>query len=92
MPAPVIWCSETLNEAWHLTQETGEEYYVAEIHRLKGELMLADGGDPGVAEASLLQALETARPLRLIWDQLVNTLIRWIPQILMKPCVKLLSI
>jgi class 3 adenylate cyclase/predicted ATPase len=50
-----------LNEAMHIAQETGEVFFDAEIHRLKGELMLAGDEGEAPAETSLMEALRTAR-------------------------------
>jgi predicted ATPase len=44
-----------LDEALALVEKTGERYYEAEIHRLKGELLLVQG-DKTEAEASFHQA------------------------------------
>jgi predicted ATPase len=52
----------SLAEAAALIEETGERYVEAEIHRMRGNLLLAgaeDGGAP--AEACYLKALEVAR-------------------------------
>jgi adenylate cyclase len=49
-----------LKEAQAAANRSGERYYEAEIHRLKGELLLAQG-DEGEAEASLKRAVEVAR-------------------------------
>jgi predicted ATPase len=50
----------TLSEALALVEETDERHWEAELHRLRGELLLMN--DEGVeAEASLHQALEVAR-------------------------------
>jgi predicted ATPase len=50
-----------LVEAAALVEETGERYVEAEIHRLRGNLMLTAGEDCAVAEAYYLKALEVAR-------------------------------
>ncbi|MFC2036435.1 tetratricopeptide repeat protein [Chloroflexota bacterium] len=50
----------TLDEALALVEETGERYYEAEIHRLKGELLLTHG-DEAEAETSLRKSIEVAR-------------------------------
>jgi predicted ATPase len=50
----------TLAEALALVEETDERYFEAELYRLKGELLLAQGDDAG-AEASLQKAVEVAR-------------------------------
>jgi adenylate cyclase len=51
---------DALAEAFSLVAQTGERYYLAELHRLKGELLLAQG-DEAQAEASFYQAIEVAR-------------------------------
>jgi DNA-binding SARP family transcriptional activator/predicted ATPase len=51
-----------LAEAFSLVAQTGERYCLAELHRLKGELLLTRGrGDQADAEASFHQAIEVAR-------------------------------
>lgn len=50
----------TLDETLSFVEETGERYYEAELHRLKGELLLAQGEEVE-AEASLHKAIEVAR-------------------------------
>jgi predicted ATPase len=52
-----------LEEALECVEETGERYHEAEIHRLKGELLLVQGkaGAAGPAEACFLTSLELAR-------------------------------
>jgi predicted ATPase len=50
----------TLAEALTFVEETGEGYYEAEIHRLRGELLLRRG-DAAEAEASFHSAIEVAR-------------------------------
>jgi predicted ATPase len=47
-----------LAEAFSLVAQTGERYYLAELHRLKGELLLMQGYE---AEASFHKAIEVAR-------------------------------
>jgi predicted ATPase len=49
-----------LREAAALAEETGERYVEAEIHRLEGNLRLAENGS-AEAEAYYLKALEVAR-------------------------------
>ena len=41
--------------------ETGERWFEAELHRLRGELISRLGGDPSAAEAALQTALRLAR-------------------------------
>jgi predicted ATPase len=50
----------TLAYAFTLVEETDERYCEAELHRLKGELLLAQGGEAD-AEASFHKAIEVAR-------------------------------
>jgi predicted ATPase len=47
-------------EALAAAQGSGERYYEAELHRLKGELLLRQG-EQATAEASFLTAIEVAR-------------------------------
>jgi DNA-binding SARP family transcriptional activator/predicted ATPase len=49
-----------LEQAFTLIDKTGERHWEPELHRLKGELLLAQGNDAG-AETSLRKALEIAR-------------------------------
>ncbi|MEJ2598763.1 MAG: BTAD domain-containing putative transcriptional regulator [Anaerolineales bacterium] len=49
-----------LEQAFTLIDKTGERHWEPELHRLKGELLLAQGNDLG-AETSLRKALEIAR-------------------------------
>ena len=49
---------DALAEAFSLVTQTGERYYLAELHRLKGELLLMQGYE---AEASFHKAIEVAR-------------------------------
>ena len=51
-----------LDEAKNFAQETGEGFYLAEIHRLRGRLLLAGGSaSEPAAEASFREALEVAQ-------------------------------
>jgi serine phosphatase RsbU (regulator of sigma subunit)/predicted ATPase len=50
-----------LNEGLTLAEENDERFYEAELHRLRGELLLAESGDQGAAEECFHLALETAR-------------------------------
>jgi predicted ATPase len=50
-----------LAEALAFVQSSDERYYEAEIHRLKGKLLLMQGGDETKAKASFHQAIEVAR-------------------------------
>ena len=52
---------EVVTRAQHMVRETGENYFGAEIFRLKGELLLASDDRRNEAEDSFKQALETAR-------------------------------
>jgi predicted ATPase len=53
---------EALKDAADLAEATGERYYEAEIHRLKGELLLAASPQASTeAEACFRQALDAAR-------------------------------
>jgi DNA-binding SARP family transcriptional activator/predicted ATPase len=51
---------ELLAEALDISRRTGECVYDAEIHRVKGELLLLQGAEAG-AEASFQRAIEVAR-------------------------------
>src|SRR5262249_3776984 len=48
-------------EALAAVHTTGERYWAAELHRLKGELLLRRASPPAEAEACLRQALDIAR-------------------------------
>ncbi|MFZ0709966.1 MAG: SpoIIE family protein phosphatase, partial [Terrimicrobiaceae bacterium] len=50
-----------LNEALALMEKNDERFQEAELHRLKGELILAESGDQTAAEESFRRAIETAR-------------------------------
>lgn len=50
----------TLDEMLSFVEETSERYYEAELHRLRGELLLTQG-EQVEAEASLQKAIEVAR-------------------------------
>src|SRR5262249_34626637 len=50
-----------LREAEALVDETGERFLKAEIHRLQGNLLLAQGGDGTAVEAFYFKALEVSR-------------------------------
>jgi predicted ATPase len=50
-----------LAEALAFVRSSNERYYEAEIYRLKGELLLMQGGDETEAEASFHKAIEVAR-------------------------------
>jgi tetratricopeptide (TPR) repeat protein len=50
-----------LSEALEVAQSTGERYYEAEIHRLKGELLLMQGEPEAQVEACFRQAIHVAQ-------------------------------
>ena len=50
-----------LDETEALVNETGERYLEAEIYRLRGKLLLAEGGDRAGAERYYLRGLELAQ-------------------------------
>ena len=52
---------KTLAEAFAHVDETGERYWEAELHRIKGELHLLPGGNEVDAEECFNQALEVAK-------------------------------
>ncbi len=52
-----------IEEAYVFSTEHCENYWVPEIHRLRGELLLASNQDAHVAEASFVQAVDTARAI-----------------------------
>jgi class 3 adenylate cyclase/tetratricopeptide (TPR) repeat protein len=51
----------TLNEGLAVVEKNDDRSHEAELHRLKGELLLADSDDQAGAEACFLQAIETAK-------------------------------
>ena len=51
--------AQLLDDAERHVRDTGERWYEAEIHRVRGEILQTD--DPRAAEASLRQALDVAR-------------------------------
>jgi predicted negative regulator of RcsB-dependent stress response len=52
----------TLDEAFALVEANDERYYAAELHRLKGELLLRQSSENHTASASCFQhALDIAR-------------------------------
>jgi predicted ATPase/class 3 adenylate cyclase len=54
-----------VEEAFLFTDRTGQKYYQAELHRLKGELLLAhDAADAAAAEQSFHSALDISRKQR----------------------------
>jgi TOMM system kinase/cyclase fusion protein len=74
LPTLCSWLAEALGKAGHteealaiLTEglaavdRTGERFSEAELHRLKGELMLMQGADETEVEACFHQAIEVAR-------------------------------
>jgi len=50
-----------VEEALSRSRETNERWWDAELHRLRGELLLAGGAGAAEAEAALRRALEIAR-------------------------------
>ncbi|MBV7339893.1 hypothetical protein KFU94_69130 [Chloroflexi bacterium TSY] len=52
---------EALAEALAIVEKTGERYYEAELHRLKGELLLKQGAADDEVEACFREAIEVAR-------------------------------
>src|SRR5262249_59687903 len=53
--------SEAVEEARGMSREEG--VFEPEVHRLRAEVLIAQGGDPAQAEASFREALELARRL-----------------------------
>lgn len=53
--------SATLDEAMELLVEQGDRWYAAELYRLKGVLLDAQGAAPALVEAQFQQALDIAR-------------------------------
>jgi predicted ATPase len=51
----------SLTEAFELAERNDERFWLAELHRLRGDLLLADGSAPHEAEACYQQALTIAR-------------------------------
>jgi len=49
-----------VEEAIAAAERTGERFFVAELHRLQGELLSLPGGNEAEAEVCFLQAVETA--------------------------------
>ncbi|MEE8546415.1 MAG: hypothetical protein V3T29_11435, partial [Alphaproteobacteria bacterium] len=59
-----------LDDGLALVEKTGERWWESELHRLKGEVLLAQGGDEAVVEDCYRRAgdfaeLSSARSLRL---------------------------
>src|SRR5262249_27876556 len=52
---------KALDEGLALAEKNDDRFQEAELHRLKGELYLAEANDQAAAEASFLTAIETAR-------------------------------
>jgi tetratricopeptide (TPR) repeat protein len=50
-----------LDDALETVQRNGEHFYEAEIHRLRGELLLLQGADEAQAEGCFRRAIELAR-------------------------------
>jgi predicted ATPase len=58
-----------LDEAFALVEKNDERFQEAELHRLRGELRLAEENDEGAAEECFRRALEIARGQRsLAWE------------------------
>ena len=58
-PQQALMC---LGEATTLARETGEHHWLAELHRIKGELLLASTQEsPAAAQACVMQAMDIAR-------------------------------
>src|SRR5262249_31668228 len=58
-----------LDEAMQLADKTEERFFEAELHRLRGHILLALGRE-GEAEAELLKALTIARQQQARWWEL----------------------
>ena len=52
---------ETIAEAFEALEKTGERYYEAELHRIKGELLLQQGIDEVEVKVCFRQAIDIAR-------------------------------
>jgi adenylate cyclase len=50
----------TVEEALTLVEKTGERHWEAELHRIKAQILLAEGDTVG-AESNLLKAIAVAR-------------------------------
>ena len=50
-----------VDESFGFIERTGQQYYAAELHRLKGELLLAQDSSNVQAEQSFCAAIEIAR-------------------------------
>jgi predicted ATPase len=56
---------KSIDESFSFTARTGQHYYEAELHRLRGELLLAqDPSDAGRAEGCFRSAIDIARAQR----------------------------
>jgi predicted ATPase len=53
-------CSEALDQASEILDQTGERWWESEIHRLRGDLVLARSGDAAEAERHFGKAVEIA--------------------------------
>lgn len=64
-----------LEEAFLFIERTGQRYYLAELHRLKGELLLGhDRANASAAEQSFHSALEISRRQRAkSWELRAST-------------------
>jgi predicted ATPase len=52
---------QSLNEGLAIAERNDERFQEAELHRLKGELLLAESRDQAAAEEGYRRAIETAR-------------------------------
>jgi class 3 adenylate cyclase len=64
-----------LNDAFLFTERTGQRYYQAELHRLKGELLLShDASNAAAAEQSFHAAIDISRKQRAkSWELRAST-------------------
>jgi predicted ATPase len=53
--------AKSFDEGLAVAEKCGERFYVAELQRLKGELLLAESRDQAAAEECFRKAIETAR-------------------------------
>ena len=60
----------TIDEGLRQSTRIGEYYYTAELLRLRGEILLASGGDPALAEVNFREALTLAQSQAAIsWER-----------------------
>ncbi len=57
---------EAINEAVAVAQKTGERFWRAELHRLRGVFLTALGAEEAQIDASLCEAIRTAKEQRSI--------------------------